>query len=67
MDDLTEKDVFERHLTEKCDFLRKEKNLKKNVFFSKKNFFSSKFLWKNRKRWTPLTKKYDSNIKILIP
>ena len=47
MDDLTEKDVFGRHLTEKCDFLRKEKNLKKNFFFKKKFFFVKIFMKKS--------------------
>ena len=46
MDDLTEKDVFGRHLTEKCDFLRKEKNLKKKIFFQKKIFFRQNFYQK---------------------
>ena len=66
MDGMTEKDVFERHLIEKCDFLRKEKNLKKKIF-SKKIFFSSKFLSKNRKRWTQLTKNMIPTSKFRFP
>ena len=38
MDDLNEKDVFGRHLTEKFDFLRKEQNFSKKIFF-RENFY----------------------------